>query len=97
MQIAHFKYDDIVALFRGPFADRALYYNDRNIGAHLNMSDAFELRLFSAPIVKISNSDNLDIRQQYQDQFAQDPMKYIGIQQKYEYDLMEYEAELWEY
>ncbi|MFK7954230.1 MAG: gliding motility protein GldN [Ekhidna sp.] len=95
--IAHFKYDDVVALFRGPYADRAIYYNNQNPAAHLNMSDAFELRLFSAPIVKISNNQDLDIRQDYADEIAKDPMKAIMIQQKYEYDLMEYESELWEY
>ncbi|MEP1034445.1 gliding motility protein GldN [Ekhidna sp.] len=96
-QVAHFRYDDVVALFRGPYADRAKYYNRLNSGKHMNMSDAFELRLFNAPIVKISNPQDLDIRQLYSDQMAEDPMSVIVIQQKYEYDLMEYESELWEY
>ncbi|WP_425389985.1 gliding motility protein GldN [Ekhidna sp.] len=96
-QVAHFRYDDVVALFRGPYADKAKYYNNQNPGQHINMSDAFELRLFRAPIIKISNADNLDIRQQYADEMAKDPMSVIVIQQKYEYDLMEYESELWEY
>lgn len=96
-KVAHFRYDDIVALFRGPYAEKALYYNSSNIGKHMNLSDAFELRLFNAPIVKISNQKDLDIRQIYSDQMAEDPMSVIVIQQKYEYDLMEYESELWEY
>lgn len=95
--IAHFNYDEVVALFRGPYAERAIYYNNQNPGAHLNMSDAFELRLFNAPIQKVSNDQNLDIRQLYSDEMARDPMSVIVIQQKYEYDLMEYESELWEY
>ncbi|MEP5611835.1 MAG: gliding motility protein GldN [Cyclobacteriaceae bacterium] len=95
--IAHFNYDEVVALFRGPYAEKAIYYNNGNPGAHLNMSDAFELRLFNAPIIKVSNDQDLDIRQQYSDQMAVDPMSVIVIQQKYEYDLMEYESELWEY
>ncbi len=95
--IAHFRYDDVVALLRGPYADRAIYYNNQNPAAHMNMSDAFELRLFSAPIVKVSNDQNLDIRQIYANDIAKDPMKAMIIQQKYEYDLMEYESELWEY
>ena len=74
-----------------------MYYNLQNPGKHLNLSDAFELRLFNAPIVKISNPQDLDIRQQYSDELASDPLKVIVIQQKYEYDLMEYESELWEY
>jgi len=96
-KVAHFRYDDVVALFRGPYADKAVYFNSQNPGQHMNMSDAFELRLFSAPIVKISNPQDLDIRQIYSDELASDPLKVIVIQQKYEYDLMEYESELWEY
>lgn len=95
--VAHFRYDDVVALFRGPYADRAIYYNNQNPGQHMNMSDAFELRLFRAPITKISNADDLDIRQIYADKMASDPMSVIVIQQQYEFDLMEYESELWEY
>lgn len=96
-KVAHFRYEDVVALFRGPYADRAKYYNRQNPGQHINMSDAFELRLFRAPIVKISNPDDLDIRQIYAEELAIDPLKAIIVQQQYEYDLMEYESELWEY
>ena len=84
-------------LFRGPYVDRAKYYNPRNPGQHMNMSDAFELRLFRAPIVKISNPQDLDIREIYSEELAANPLKPIVIQQQYEYDLMEYESELWEY
>ena len=96
-KVAHFRYDDVMALFRGPYADRAKYYNRNNSGNYMNMSDAFELRLFHAPVVKIWNPQDLDIRQQYADLQAKDPLSVIVIQQKYEYDLMEYESELWEY
>ncbi|GAB4241320.1 MAG: hypothetical protein Tsb0034_18240 [Ekhidna sp.] len=96
-KVAHFRYDDVVDLFRGPYADKAIYYNNQNPGKHMNMSDAFELRLFRAPIVKVSNAQDLDIRQLYADQMAKDPLSVIVIQQQYEYDLMEYESELWEY
>jgi len=96
-EIAHFRYDDVIELFRGPYADRAVYYNSYNPGQHMNMSDAFELRLFRAPIMKISNPDDLDIREQYAEELASNPMKAIIVQQQYEYDLMEYESELWEY
>lgn len=96
-KVAHFRYDDVVALFRGPYADKAKYYNNLNPAQSMNMSDAFELRLFNAPIVKVSNAQDLDIRQIYADEMAKDPLNVIVIQQKYEYDLMEYESELWEY
>lgn len=90
--VAHFKYDDVVALLRGPYAKKALWYNNQNQAAHRNFADALELRLFSAPITKISNAENLDIRQ-----IVQDPYEAILLQQKYENDLMEFESELWEY
>ena len=96
-KVAHFRYDDVVDLFRGPYASRAKYYNLHNPGKHMNMSDAFELRLFRAPIVKISNPQDLDIREIYSEELASNPLKPIVIQQQYEYDLMEYESELWEY
>ncbi len=96
-EIASFRYDDVVALFRGPYADRAIWYNNQNQAQNVNFSDAFELRLFRAPIIKISNAQNLDIRQEYQDLIAKDPLNAMMIQQKYEYDLMEYESQLWEY
>jgi len=97
--VAHFKYEDVVNLFRGPYADRANYYNSKNQAASMNMSDAFELRLFQAPITKIGNDQDLDIRQiqEYAAKAEKNPLEYIMIQQKYEYDLMEYESELWEY
>lgn len=95
--VAHFRYDDVIELFRGPYADKAIYYNRYNPGQHMNMSDAFELRLFRAPIMKISNPDDLDIREIYAEEMASNPMKVIVVQQQYEYDLMEYESELWEY
>lgn len=95
--VAHFKYDEVLDLFKNQYSDRAKWYNVQNQSAHVNFGDAFELRLFAAPIIKLSNSQNLDIRQEYQDQIAQDPMNALIIQQKYEYDLMEYESELWEY
>ena len=79
-------------LFRGPFADRAIWYNNQNQAQHRNYGDAFELRLFSAPITKMSNAQNLDIRQ-----MTSDPYEAVMLQQKMEYDLMEYESELWEY
>ena len=95
--VGFFKYDDVVELFKTHYADKAIWYNVQNQASHLNFADAFELRLFSAPIVQISNADDLDIRQEYGDLIQQDPMNALIIQQKYEYDLMEYEAELWEY
>ena len=65
-------------------------------GAHVNLADALELRLFNAPVIGVSNSQNLDIRQMYGDQIAQDPMKAMILQEQAEMELMEYEHYLWE-
>jgi gliding motility associated protien GldN len=91
-KLAHFRYDDVIDLFKTEYKDIAIYYNNQNQATHVNMADAFELRLFNAPITRISNSEGTDIRQEYDDPFQQ-----LIIQQKYENDLMEYESELWEY
>ncbi|MBV6643894.1 MAG: gliding motility protein GldN [Cyclobacteriaceae bacterium] len=95
--VAHFKYEDVSNLFRGPLSEEAVWYNYQNQAAHMNFGDAFELRLFHAPIIKLSNPEDLDIRQEYQDLIAQDPINALIIQKKYDYDLMEFESELWEY
>ena len=44
----------------------------------------------------MSNSQNLDIRQMYAEQIAEDPMMALILQQQAEMELMEYEANLWE-
>lgn len=94
----HFKYDEVVEVLRSEkYKDRAIWYNGQNISAHRNMADAMELRLFSAPITKVANNQDLDVRQQYQNEIAKDPMKALLIQQQLEYDLAEYEAQLWSY
>ena len=93
----HFKYEEVLELFKTHYADKAIWYNAQNQASNLNFADAFELRLFAAPIIKLSNPENIDIRQQYGDLIQQDPMNAMIIQQQYEYDLMEYESELWEY
>lgn len=94
----HFKYDEVVEVLRSEkYANEAIWYNGQNIASHRNMADAMELRLFSAPIIKVANNQDEDIRQMYQNEIAQDPMKALIIQQQLEHDLAEYEAELWSY
>jgi gliding motility associated protien GldN len=94
----HLNYDEVVEVLRsGKYSDRAIWYNGQNVSAHRNMGDAMELRLFSAPIIKVANNQDLDIRQEFQDEIAADPLKAMIIQLQMEYDLAEYEAELWSY
>ena len=47
----------------------AIWYNNQNQAQHRNFGDALELRLFNAPIVKVSNAENLDISQLESDPF----------------------------
>lgn len=94
----HFKYEEVVEVFRSDkYKDKAIWYIAQSVASHRNMSDAFELRLFSAPIIKVSNNQDLDIRQQYQEEIAADPLKAMVIQLKLEYELADFEAELWSY
>lgn len=98
-KVVYFKYDEVVDAFRGndKYSDRAIWYNDSNMGSHRNVIDAMELRLFSAPIIKVSNNQDRDIRQIYADEIAENPMMKLILQQQLEFDLAEYEAELWSY
>ena len=96
--VLHFNYDEVVEVMRSEkYRDKAIWYNTQNVAAHRNMSDAFEIRLFSAPIIKVANNQDLDLRQQYQAEIARDPMKALFLQQKMDFDLAEFEAQLWSY
>lgn len=86
-----FRYKDLEQLFRS-MPDQAIWYNRSNTAAHLNMADAFLLRLFSARVVKVSNPKNDWIQDIYLDQKAA-----LIKSQQTEYNLIEYEHNLWEY
>lgn len=68
-----------------------IWFNRQNVQEHKYFSDAFDLRLFSSYIVKVSNPEN---------QFLQDV--YGGVQEgiiaseQEKMRLMEFESELWE-
>lgn len=86
-----FRYKDLEQLFRG-MPNQAIWYNRSNTAAHLNMADAFLMRLFSARVVKVSNPANDWIQDIYLDQKAA-----LIKSQQTEYSLIEYEHNLWEY
>ncbi len=86
-----FRYKDLEQLFRN-MPNQAIWYNRSNTAAHLNMADAFLLRLFSARVVKVSNPKNDWIQDIYLDQKAA-----LIKSQQTEYNLVEYEHNLWEY
>ena len=95
--IVHFEYVEVMNWFRLEMADRAVWYNDKNQASNLNMSEGFELRLFRAQIVKMSNPYDLDIRQEFANLISKNPINAVIIQQRYEYELMQFESQLWEY
>lgn len=90
--IASFRYLDIVELFKS-MPDEALWYNSQNMAEHRKMSDAFLLRLFSATLIKYSNpQDNRIV-----DIYAKSRKDGVIATQRLEYELVDFENELWEY
>lgn len=71
----------------------AIWYNPYNDAEHKSLSDAFELRLFSSYIIKVSNPNDdylVDI-------YGGDPKTGIMASQWKEFELLEYEHNLWEF
>jgi gliding motility associated protien GldN len=89
--LGSFKYKDLYELFKKD--PNAIWYNGENDQAHLNLADAFELRLFSAYIIYVSNPKNamvVDIYNQY-------PKEGIMASSWMANQIMEYEHNLWEF
>jgi hypothetical protein len=90
--IASFRYKDIVDLF-ATMPDEAVWYNAQNMAEHRKMSDAFLLRLFSATLVKYSNPQD----QRIIDVYSKSQKEGVLASQRLEYELVDFENELWEY
>ena len=90
--IASFRFIDLFNLFKSMSKD-AIWYNENNIAQHKNLGDAFILRLFKGIIVKIANADDIRVSELY----ARSREEGIMASFKVEQDLMEWEANLWEY
>jgi gliding motility associated protien GldN len=71
---------------------RATWYNTQNSAAHMNLADAFELRLFSAGLVKYENPKNSMIV----DVYGVGKKGLMAADQAL-MKLIEYEALLWSY
>ncbi len=69
-----------------------VWFNPQNSAAHLNLGDAFDLRLFEARLVKYENPKNSMIVEMYDN----NKRALIHSEQAL-YQLMEYEALLWSY
>ncbi|TAF74782.1 MAG: gliding motility protein GldN [Bacteroidetes bacterium] len=89
--VASVKFKDLVELFRKD--NRANWFNRENDAEHRNFIDAFDLRLFSSFIYKISNPND----EQIVDTYGGDLKKGRYGSEKAANDLMEFEHNLWEF
>jgi gliding motility associated protien GldN len=86
-----FSYKELVEkVFRNN--PNAVWYNPRNSAAHLNLEDAFTLRQFSAQLLKYENPKNKMIVDLYNG-----GKKALIESERALMQLLEYEAQLWEY
>ncbi len=90
--IASFSYKELVEnVFKDN--DSAIWYNDaNNPREHRNLSEAFDLTLYAAHMIKYSNPDDAAI----QDIYGDDKSKIVASMQL-EHQLVDFETEFWEY
>jgi hypothetical protein len=87
--VASFRFKDVYKFFKSN--PNCIWFNSTNEMQHRNMADAFDLRFFSARIIKKGNAGNKDIF----DQFG-DGKEALKKSQKLEQLLQDKEAEMWE-
>jgi len=87
--VASFRFKDVYKFFKSN--PNCIWFNSTNEMQHRNMADAFDLRFFSARIIKKGNAGNKDIFDQFGD--GKDALK---KSQKLEQQLQDKEAEMWE-
>ncbi len=87
--VASFRFKDVYKFFKNN--PNCVWFNSTNEMQHRNMADAFDLRFFSARIIKKGNAANKDISDQFGD--GKDALK---RSQKLEQQLQDKEAEMWE-
>ena len=89
--VGSFKYSDLVKVFRD-HPKEALWINPQNEAEHKNLADAFDLRLFSSFITKVSNPDNASL-----EDINGSPQLGMLASQNAANQLIEYEYNLWSY
>jgi gliding motility associated protien GldN len=89
--VGTFKYSDLVKVFRD-HPTEAIWYNPRNDAQHKNLADAFDLRLFSSFITKVSNPNNSSLEDVYGG-----PQQGILAAQTTAEQMIEYEYNLWSF
>ena len=87
--VASFRFKDVYKYFKDN--PNCIWFNSTNEMQHRNMADAFDLRFFSARIIKKGNAANKDIFDQFGD--GKDALK---KSQKLEQQLQDKESEMWE-
>ena len=90
-RIASFKYSDLVKVFRAR-PNEAIWYNEQNDAQHKNLADAFDLRLFSSYIKKVSNANDDDLST-----INEGSQRGLLASQKAVEELIEWESSLWSY
>jgi gliding motility associated protien GldN len=87
-----FKYKDLVenVFKKNP---NAIWFNPINDAEHKNLADAFDLRLFSSRIIKVSNPKDKYLDDIYNESQKQGLMSSTWT----EFELMEFEHNLWEF
>jgi gliding motility associated protien GldN len=88
---ASFKYNDLVRVFRNN-PETAIWFNAQNDAQHKNLADAFDLRLFSSYITKISNPGD----KRLEDIYGVGLQSILAAQRAAE-EMIEYEYNLWSY
>jgi gliding motility associated protien GldN len=90
--LASYSYKELCEkLFKGN--PKAIWFNAENEQEHKNLADAFDLRLFSSYIIKVSNPKD----QYLTDIYGGDQQKGIMASQWAAFELLEYEHNLWEF
>ena len=89
--VATFKYKDLVDIFKND--PRAIWFNSQNDSEHRNLADAFDLRLFSSYLIKVSNPKDQFLADIYTGTAKQ---AILAAQWKAN-ELMEFEHNLWEF
>jgi gliding motility associated protien GldN len=92
-EVASFKYKDLVQVFRN--MPNARWYNSQNRAEDKKIADAMDLRLFCSRIIKISNPKDAMIEDM--PEYNTNDRSILVASQKYEYDLVAKENEVWDY
>jgi gliding motility associated protien GldN len=87
--LASFAYRDLVKVFKD-HPKEAIWYNLQNDAQHKNLADAFDLRLFSSYIRKVSNPADEDLRSIH----GGNIQSILASQRAIE-ELVEFESSLW--